>query len=89
MFLLWNIDTLAAHILFVGIPENSLYMPSNIFEHALLPPITAKELLYYVLRNDHLLCIPAMLFLVLSLRAFSSRRDKDENAPINGHGGGV
>ena len=70
MFLLWNIDTLIVHILSIGIPEAAIHMPKDIFEHALLPPITIKEILFYILRNDHLLCVPAMLFLVLSLKSF-------------------
>ncbi len=70
MFLLWNIDTLIVHILSIGIPEAALHMPEDIFQHELLPPITVKELFFYILRNDHLLCVPAMLFLVLSLRSF-------------------
>ena len=70
MFLLWNIDALIVHILSIGIPETAFHMPRDIFEHALLPPITFKVFLYYFLKNDHLLCVPAMLFLVLSLRAF-------------------
>ena len=78
MFLLWNIDTLVVHFLSIGIPEAALHMPEDIFQHSLLPPFTVKEILFYILRNDHLLCVPAMLFLVLSLRSFLREQKRDD-----------
>ena len=70
-FLLWNIDTLIAHYLSLRIPEAALHTPLEIVEHTLLPPFTLDKILYYIMRNDHLLCVPAMFFLVLGLKAFA------------------
>ncbi len=70
-FLLWNIDTLIAHYLSLKIPEEALHTPLEILEHRLLPPYTAEKIFYYILRNDHLLCVPAMFFLVMGLKAFA------------------
>ncbi len=69
-FLLWNLDTLMIHILSIRLPEEALSRPSEIWHHRLMPPITWERFLYYVGRFDHLFCVPAIWFLVQSLKSF-------------------
>ncbi len=77
-FLAWNLDTLMVHIVYRRMPYSSLYLPLNMWEHKLLPPYNLEHVLYYIGRFDHLLCIPAMLFFVLSLRSFLQSHSEDE-----------
>jgi hypothetical protein len=69
-FLFWNLDTLMVHILSIRLPEEALSRPSQIWHHRLMPPLTWERLLYYVGRFDHLFCVPAIWFLVKSLKSF-------------------
>ncbi len=69
-FLLWNLDTLMIHVLSIRLPEEALSRPSQIWHHRLMPPLTWERLLYYVGRFDHFFCVPAIWFLVQSLKFF-------------------
>ncbi|WP_157627871.1 hypothetical protein [Thermodesulfatator autotrophicus] len=69
-FLLWNLDAMAAHIFKKRLPETALYLPPNPFEHALLGPLNWEKWFFYITHFDHLLCVPAMFFLMQSLRHF-------------------
>ncbi len=77
-FLAWNLDTLMVHIVYRRMSYSSLYLPLNMWEHKLLPPYNIEHILYYIGRFDHLLCIPAMLFFVLSLRSFLQSHSEDD-----------
>ncbi len=68
-FILWNIDAFAAHLLdeqwaMVGIQPAGGWMVR--IDAGDFPPILAR--LYYAAKLDHLLCVPAMLFLYFGLR---------------------
>ncbi|WP_457755899.1 hypothetical protein [Thermodesulfatator indicus] len=69
-FLLWNLDAMAAHFLKRELPEEAFYLPANPFEHVLLGPLSWKKWAFYIAHLDHLLCVPAMFFLMQSLRHF-------------------
>jgi len=77
-FLAWNLDTLMVHIVYRRMPYSSLYLPLNMWDHKLLPPYNFECMLYYFGRFDHLLCIPAMWFFVLSLRSFLKGHSEDD-----------
>ena len=68
LFILWNFDALAAHFL-----DNQLNIiqiePLSFFKMALVSKTDSifVSTLYYLLKLDHLLCVPAMLFLYLGL----------------------
>ncbi len=70
LFLLWNLDTMMVHFLDLRLPETALYLSPDPFEHRLHGPFTLERWVYYFGRFDHLLCVPAMWFMVQSLRTF-------------------
>ena len=80
LFLLWNINALIAHYFSNMLPREALDTPLDIFSHRILPPITTEKYIYFITRNDHLLCVPAMFFLVLALRAFRQTLDSEDSA---------
>ena len=63
-FILWNLDALTAHFL-----DNQIYvvrMKTLSFTQVLIETESGSNVLawvYYILKLDHLLCVPAMLFL--------------------------
>lgn len=69
-FLLWNIDTFIVHWLSLKIPEKMLVTQGALWEHKLLGPHSIEQWIYYIGKNDHLLCVPAMWYLMQSLRHF-------------------
>lgn len=69
LFVLWNVDAIVVHALenrddlFMRFSEGTL--------HAFLQPYPGREwvtLLFYVCKMDHLLCVPAIIFLYFALR---------------------
>lgn len=75
-FILWNIDAIAGHEIelwldesrFVGVPSSRLLIAEG-------GPV---PYLYFFLKLDHLLCVPAMTLLYLGLRRLvtGSRKDR-------------
>ena len=67
-FILWNLDAFMAHLL-----DNQLNLveiePLSFSRVKLISPVDSPVLsaLYYVFKLDHLLCVPAMLFLYLGM----------------------
>lgn len=68
LFILWNLDTLTAHFL-----DNQIYvvkMETLSFSRTIIESESGSNVLqwvYYVLKLDHLFCVPAMLFLYLGV----------------------
>jgi hypothetical protein len=69
-FLLWNIDTFVVHWLSFRLPEEALVVAGPLWEHRLSYPLSFERLVLYIGKFDHLLNVPAIIFLMLSLRAF-------------------
>jgi len=68
-FILWNIDAFTAHLLDEQLALVELRRPTAwrvVIEAEGHPPALAW--LYYAAKLDHLLCVPAMVFLFLGLR---------------------
>jgi hypothetical protein len=67
-FILWNLDALAAHFLDNQINVVSM-IPISINEMVISTQTDSALLawVYYILKLDHLLCVPAMIFLYLGL----------------------
>jgi len=80
-FLVWNIDTVMVHWLSLRLPEDAILGGSRLWHHRLSGPLDWERWLYYLGRFDHLLCVPAMLFLVLSLRAFCAQAEQRLRSP--------
>ena len=71
LFLLWNIDTTLVHWLAYRLPEEAfLFAGGSLFDDHLLLPLSGRWLFYYLGSFDHLLCVPASWFLIMSLRGF-------------------
>ncbi len=66
-FLLWNINALVVHSLGIKLPEGAI-TGKNLMDQALSGPLTWQRWLFYITRNDHLLCVPAMWFMMLFLK---------------------
>jgi hypothetical protein len=68
-FLLWNIDTLLVHALGTMLPNDAV-QGTSFWNQRIVGPLDWKRVLFYITRNDHFLCVPAMAFMVLFLRTF-------------------
>ncbi len=66
-FLLWNTDAFIVHWLYSRLPDTA-FTGQGLMDYRLVGPLTTARWVYYLGRFDHLLCVPAMFFLVLSLR---------------------
>ncbi len=75
-FLLWNIDTLTVHILSTQLPAGAIRPSPDIWHQRLMPPITLKRWIYYIGTFDHVLCVPAIVFMVMSLKQFCHDTEK-------------
>ncbi len=80
-FLLWNINALTVHSLGIHLPEGAI-TGTNLFNQRLEGPLTWQRWLFYITRNDHLLCVPAMWFMMLFLKnsyheAVNERKEKE------------
>ena len=70
LWLLWNMDTFVVHYITGGLPSEA-FTTSNGFLHTVLPPpLDIKRIIYYLGKFDHVLCVPAIWFLALSLKNF-------------------
>ena len=72
-FLLWNFDALAVHLLETHLSLNTYYYSAS-FEGKIPAPVSWKHFLYYLLRFDHVFCVPAMYSLWQSLRCFARQK---------------
>lgn len=68
-FFLWNINALITHGLEADIPYESMVKEGPL-PLAMCMPLSFKSYVYYIGKFDHILCVPAMLFLALALRSF-------------------
>jgi hypothetical protein len=80
LFIIWNIDAMAVHFMdehlhILGIMKVDLW-------HIRIVNLMGQyslAVLYYLLKLDHLLCVPAMYFLYKGLRCFVE--DADRRSP--------
>ncbi|MFH1488729.1 MAG: hypothetical protein ABII06_07495 [Pseudomonadota bacterium] len=70
LFIFWNLDTFLGHIIDSRMsPEaivGSPWAKSLVLEKAIAP------YLYYVLKMDHLICVPAIILLFIGLRSLKA-----------------
>ncbi|MFZ5775424.1 MAG: hypothetical protein ACOY3Z_08085 [Thermodesulfobacteriota bacterium] len=72
LFLLWNIDTITVHWLASRLPEGAVDQCAELADRHIHLPASSLWLFYYMGSLDHLLCVPAIVFLFLSLRGFAA-----------------
>ena len=81
LFILWNLDAFAVHFL-----DEQIHLlqvkPIDLWNMEISVDGGGKSLamLYYILKLDHLLCVPAMLCLYLGLRSLL-RNTEDNKEP--------
>ena len=72
LFIFWNINAVAVH--FMDEHLSILGIHKIDFWHIRIETVTSQEsiaLLYYILKLDHLLCVPAMFFMYYGLKVIS------------------
>ena len=84
-FILWNIDAFTAHFLDeqAGILDTAMPAPGKI-KIEVDENLAALAWFYYIAKLDHLLCVPAMLFLYGGLRRLlkdAEQRRKEAGTP--------
>ena len=88
LFLLWSVDAFTVHLL----DEQFLLIRTQTLEGGRLYVETGDGLkwmgpVYYLAKLDHLLCVPAMIFLYVGLRRLMTETGADADSP--GAGGGA
>jgi uncharacterized membrane-anchored protein len=67
LFILWNVSAFVGHIVEELLPKEALVGSSG-WNRRILIGGDVIALLYYVLKMDHLVCVPAMVCLFLGIR---------------------
>jgi hypothetical protein len=69
VFACWNLLALVGHETFEYLSPAD-FLDKNSLQERIAAPITFVKVLYFITKMDHLLFVPAMLALVISLRTF-------------------
>jgi hypothetical protein len=69
LFAAWNLLAFVGHEAFSHLKEND-FIDKSSWNERLAEPVNFVKMLYFVTKMDHLLFVPAMLALVISLRTF-------------------
>ena len=83
LFLAWNIDTFMVHWLSVRMPEHFLKTGETLADDCIVMPAGLELFVYYLGRFDHLLCVPAMWYLMRALRGFCIDAEKRLQSPVS------
>ena len=75
-FLLWNINALIVHSLDVHLAAEAVIRTPDFWDQRLAPPINMEKWIYFITKHDHVWCVPAMCFLVMSLWNFCKETEK-------------
>lgn len=78
LMILWNLVAFSGHWLGFHIVETDIIRPSGYFSSQIIGPLSVLKLIYYSATLDHLLSVPALFFLFLSLRALYRSSDEAE-----------
>lgn len=69
LLILWNLLAFIGHaVATVLTPED--FLNSGSWDALILSPLTLEKIVFYITKMDHLLCVPAAFFLLISLRTF-------------------
>lgn len=66
LFILWNIDAMTGHVIDSKLDAEAFTATG--FSRALVMEKAITPYLYYLLKLDHFICVPAIVFLYLGLR---------------------
>lgn len=77
LFVFWNILAFIGHEAFGHLTSDDFIDKNGLKEH-ITGPITFVKLIYFITKMDHLLYVPALLALVISLRTFYHDALKEE-----------
>lgn len=69
LFACWNILAFVGHETFVQLASSD-FTSTNGWKERINGPITLQKLVYFITKMDHLLYVPALAALVISLRTF-------------------
>lgn len=69
-FIFWNVDAMVGHLLESGLSMNAFVGTG--WTKALAVNHNIFHVLYYLLKLDHLLCVPAMAFMYLGLNRLAA-----------------
>jgi len=70
LMFLWNFIAFTGHLAQISMPSSSIHSSSSYFHTEIVGPITSIKLIFFLTKLDHLVSVPAVFFLYLSLRAF-------------------
>jgi hypothetical protein len=75
-FILWNIDAIAGHEVELWLDESRIVGPRS--ARVLIADGGAIPYLYFLLKLDHFLCVPAMVLLFMGLRRLRTESPEEE-----------
>ena len=78
LMILWNLVAFSGHWLGFHIADSDIIHPSGYFSSQITGPLSVIKLIYFSATLDHLLSVPALVFLFLSLRCLYRSSDEAE-----------
>ena len=78
LMILWNLVAFSGHWLGFHIADSDIISPSGYFSSQIMGPLSAIKLIYFSATLDHLLSVPALYFLFLSLRSLYHSSDEEK-----------
>ncbi|MBU0664812.1 MAG: hypothetical protein KJ990_09755 [Proteobacteria bacterium] len=78
LMILWNILAFSGHWLGFHIDNADIIRSDGYFSSHIIGPISAIKFIYFCATLDHLLSVPALLFLFLCMRSLYRSIDKEE-----------
>ena len=69
LLILWNILTFTGHAVETILTPDD-FSNSGSWGAVMLEPFTLPKIVFYIVKMDHLLCVPAAFYLLISLRTF-------------------
>jgi hypothetical protein len=77
LMLLWNLVALLGHTIAIFLGQHVFASQNGYLATKMVPPYTLTKLIYFFTSMDHLLCVPALLFLMLGIRSFYHKTLKE------------
>lgn len=77
----WNVLAFSGHAISVHLSKSDFFTESTYLYTRINGPFCSAKLTYYIAKLDHLISVPALLFLFLALRTFYHSIETDD---ING-----
>jgi hypothetical protein len=78
LMILWNLVAFSGHWLGMHIADSDIIQPAGYFSSQITGSFSIIKLIYFSATLDHLLSVPALIFLFLSLRSLYHSSDTEE-----------